>query len=418
MLVRDVKARLGSLFFWLSVVGPGIITANVDNDAGGITTYSLAGAHYGAAMLWTLVPITFALIVVQEMVARMGAVTGKGLSDLIRENFGVKTTFYLLLGLLIANLANTVGNFAGVAAAGEVFGISKYITVPLGAVLVWWLVVKGTYKTVEKVFLAACVFYVAYVISGIMAKPHWGELLRATVTPSFSFEPSYIMMVIGMVGTTIAPWMQFYLQSSIVEKGIRVCDYRYSRLDVVLGCFVTDIVAWFIVAACAATLFAHGIQIETAKDAAMALRPLAGKHAAALFGFGLFNASLFAASILPLSTAYSVCEGMGWESGVNKTFKEAPWFFGLYTGLIVLAVGIVLIPNAPLILMMYLSQVANGILLPFILIYMQLLINDRRLMGNYVNSRWYNVVAWVTTWVMIALTIILVVATFFPKLFD
>lgn len=417
MLGKRLKPRLGGLFFWLAVIGPGIITGNVDNDAGGITTYSLAGAHYGTSLLWTLIPITAALIVVQEMVARMGAVTGRGLSDLIRERFGVKATFWLLLGLLVANMANTVGNFAGVAAAGEVFGISKYITVPLGAIFVWWLVVKGTYKTVEKVFLTACLFYVSYVISGIMAKPHWGTFLRSTVIPSFSFKPDYITMVIGLIGTTIAPWMQFYLQSSIVEKGVTAREYKYSRLDVVLGCFLTDLVSWFIVAACAATLFRHGIRINDAKDAALALRPLAGDYAAALFGFGLFNAALFAASILPLSTAYSICEGMGWESGIDKSFREAPWFFGIYTALIVFGAGLVLIPKAPLILMMYLSQVANGILLPFILIFIQLLINDRHLMGEQVNSPWYNAIAWVTILVTIGLTVLLIFTTIFPGLF-
>ncbi len=412
--MEGTRKRFHNMFLWLAVIGPGIITANVDNDAGGITTYSLAGAVYGYSLLWTLIPITLALIVVQEMVARMGAVTGKGLSDLIREKFGVKPTFYLLIGLLIANLANTVGEFAGIAAAGEVFGISKYITVPLSALLVWWLVVKGTYKTVEKVFLTSCVFYASYIISGIMEKPPWGEVLRLTVKSSFSFQPSYITMLIGVVGTTIAPWMQFYLQSSIVEKGIGIRDYKYSRLDVVIGCFVTDIVAWFIIVVCAATLFTHHIQIETAKDAAIALRPLAGQYASALFAFGLFNASLFAASILPLSTAYSICEGLGWESGVDKKPAEAPGFYGLYFVLILFGAGIVLFPNAPLIMMMYLSQVANGVLLPFVLIYVLRLINDHRLMGNYINSQWYNVTAWITTWVMIALTLLLVVTTIFP----
>lgn len=410
-----LKRKFRNIFFWLSIIGPGIITANVDNDAGGITTYSLAGTVYGYSLLWTLIPITFALIVVQEMVARMGVVTQKGLADLIREKFGVKTTFYLMVGVLIANLANTVGEFAGVAAAGEVFGIPKFITVPLSALLVWWLVVKGTYRTVEKVFLTACIFYVSYIISGVMEKPPWADILRTTITPSFSFHPSYIAMVIGVIGTTIAPWMQFYLQSSIVEKGIKVDNYKYSRLDVVGGCFATDIVAWFIIVACAATLFRHHIQIETAKDAAIALRPLAGKYASALFAFGLFNASVFAASILPLSTAYSVCEGMGWESGVDKRPAEAPWFYGTYFGLIFVGAGIVLYPNAPLIMMMYLSQVANGVLLPFVLIFVQLLINDDRLMGNYVNSSWYNITAWVTTSVMIGLTILLVVTTISPK---
>jgi NRAMP (natural resistance-associated macrophage protein)-like metal ion transporter len=417
-VLRDsLYRKLRNTFLWLSIIGPGIITANVDNDAGGITTYSLAGALYGYSLLWTLIPITLALIVVQEMVARMGAVTGKGLADLIREKFGVKATFYLLIGLLIANLANTVGEFAGVAAAGEVFGISKYISVPLSALLVWWLVVKGTYKTVEKVFLSACVFYIAYIISGVMETPPWDDVIRSTITPSFSFQPSYITMLIGVVGTTIAPWMQFYLQASVVEKGIKVSDYKYSRLDVVIGCLATNIVAWFIIVACAATLFKHHIRIETAEDAAFALRPLAGKYASGLFAFGLFNASVFAGSILPLSTAYSICEGMGWESGVDKKPMEAPWFYGFYFGLILFGAGIVLYPDVPLIMMMYLSQVANGVLLPFVLIFIQLLINEDGLMGHYVNSPWYNITASVTVWVMIGLTILLVVTILFPNIF-
>lgn len=416
MTRNSIGTRLKRMFFWLAVIGPGIITANVDNDAGGITTYSLAGAHYGYSVLWSLIPVTVALIVVQEMVARMGAVTGKGLADLIRENFGVKATFYLMLGVLVANLANTVSEFAGVAAAGEIFGISKYVSVPLAALLVWYMVVKGTYKTVEKVFLTASVFYVAYLVSGIMSRPPWGAVLARTVTPSFNFQPSYLTLIIGVVGTTIAPWMQFYLQSSIVEKGVRVKDYKYSRVDVIFGCLTTDIVAWFIIVTCAATLFKHGIRIETAQDAALALRPLAGQYAAGLFAFGLLNASVFAASILPLSTAYSICEGMGWESGVSKSFSEAPWFYGLYTGMIVLGAALVLLPRAPLILMMYVSQVANGVLLPFVLIFMQRLINNRRLMGDYVNSRWFNGIAWVTVAVMIGLTAILAISTVFPHL--
>lgn len=416
MTRNSIGTRLKRMFFWLAVIGPGIITANVDNDAGGITTYSLAGAHYGYSVLWSLIPVTVALIVVQEMVARMGAVTGKGLADLIRENFGVKATFYLMLGVLVANLANTVSEFAGVAAAGEIFGISKYVSVPLAALLVWYMVVKGTYKTVEKVFLTASVFYVAYLVSGIMSRPPWGAVLARTVTPSFNLQPSYLTLIIGIVGTTIAPWMQFYLQSSIVEKGVRVKDYKYSRVDVIFGCLTTDIVAWFIIVTCAATLFKHGIRIETAQDAALALRPLAGRYAAGLFAFGLLNASVFAASILPLSTAYSITEGMGWESGVSKSFREAPWFYGLYTGMIVLGAALVLLPRAPLILMMYVSQVANGVLLPFVLIFMQRLINNRRLMGDYVNSRWFNGIAWVTVAVMIGLTAILAISTVFPHL--
>src|SRR5512136_930344 len=404
--------KFRNAFFWLSIIGPGIITANVDNDAGGITTYSLAGTVYGYSLLWTLIPITLALIVIQEMVARMGAVTGKGLADLIREKFGVKATFYLLMGLLIANLANTVGEFAGVAAAGEVFGIPKYVTVPLSALLVWWLVVKGTYRTVEKVFLTACVFYVAYIISGFMERPPWAEMLRFTVTPSFSFQPSYVTMLIGVVGTTIAPWMQFYLQSSIVEKGIKIEDYKFARFDVVMGAIAVHIVAFFIILVCAETLFKSGVRIETAKDAALSLKPLAGNYCSYLFAFGLINASLFAASILPLSTTYLICEGLGWEAGIDKKFVEAPQFYGFYSLIIFLGAGIILFPHFPLIPIMYFSQVLNGMVLPFVLIFMLLLINDKKLMMNYTNGLVFNVIAWVTSIVMIGLTLLLIIRMF------
>ncbi len=414
--VQRMNARLKNLLVILAVIGPGIVTASVDNDAGGITTYSVAGAHYGYSLLWTLIPITIALIVVQEMSARMGVVTGQGLADLIRENFGVKVTFYMMLGLLFANLGNVVAEFAGVAASGEIFGIPRYVSVPISALLVWWLVVGGTYDLVEKVFLTASAFYATYVISGFLARPDWGQVFHQAVSPSLSFKPDYLMMVIGLVGTTIAPWMQFYLQSAVVEKGIKIRDYRYSRLDVIVGSFVTDLVAFFIIVTCAATLFARGIGIETAADAAIALQPLAGKFAAALFAFGLYNASVFSASILPLSTAYSVCEGMGWETGISKRFREAPQFFGLYTGLIIAGVAIVLIPGAPLLTLMLLSQVVNGILLPVILIFILILINNRRLMGDYVNSRFFNGVALVTTVGMAGLTLVWVVASV-PGLF-
>ncbi len=408
----DKKAVLA----FLAVLGPGIITASVDNDAGGITTYSIAGAHFGYALLWTLVPITVALIVVQEMVARMGVVTGKTLADLIREKFGVRPTFFLLAALLVANLGNTVAEFAGWAAALEIFGASKYLSVPIGAVFVWFLVVKGTYRVVEKIFLAACAVYFTYAVSAYLGHPPWATVARELVTPHLIANGAYIMLLIGMVGTTIAPWMQFYLQSAVVEKNIQVEEYALCRADVVVGCFVTDLVALSIIVACGATLFAAGVHINDAKDAALALEPLAGKYASALFAFGLANASLFAASILPLATAYCVCEGMGWESGVDKDFRTAPHFFWLYTGLIVLGAMLVLVPNAPLILIMYLSQVANGILLPFVLIFMLKLINDRELMGDHVNTRVFNGIAWTTTVVMIVLTILLVVVTVFPGL--
>ena len=406
--VRPLRSRWARLALVASVVGPGIITANVDNDAGGIATYSQAGADFGYTLLWTLIPITLALILVQEMTARMGVVTGKGLSDLIRERFGVRSTFCVMLALVIANLGNTVAEFAGVAGSLEIFGVPRWVSVPAVAILVWALVVKGTARIVERVFLAACVFYVAYIVAGFLAKPDWGEVARGTLVPTLSFTAPALTMVVTLVGTTIAPWMQFYLQSAIVEKGVRVEDYSLSRLDVVIGCVVTDVVAFFIVLACGATIHKAGGHIETAKDAALALRPLAGKYASALFAFGLFNASVFAASILPLSTTYYVCEAFGWEAGVDKKWDEAKAFYGIYTGMIVLGAAVVLLPGFPLIKVMFLSQVANGIALPFVLVFMLLLVNRKSLMGDAVNGPVFNAVAWVTTVVMIALTLLLV----------
>ncbi len=402
--VRALRSPWARLLLLASVVGPGIITANVDNDAGGIATYSQAGADFGYTLLWTLIPITLALIVVQEMTARMGVVTGKGLSDLIRERFGVKSTFFVMLALVIANLGNTVAEFAGVAGSLEIFGVPRWISVPAVAVLVWALVVKGTARIVERVFLAACVFYVAYIIAGFLAGPDWGEVARGTLIPSLPFTAPAVTMVVTLVGTTIAPWMQFYLQSAIVEKGVRIEDYPLSRLDVVVGCIVTDVVAFFIVLACGATIHKAGSHIDTAKDAALALRPLAGKYASALFAFGLFNASVFAASILPLSTTYYVCEAFGWESGIDKRRDEAPQFYALYVAMIVLGAGLVMLPGLPLLKIMLLSQTANGVLLPFILIYVLLLAGDERLMGRYRNSRWLSVVAWATCAILIVLT--------------
>jgi NRAMP (natural resistance-associated macrophage protein)-like metal ion transporter len=394
----------------LSVVGPGIITANVDNDAGGILTYSQAGAQFGYSLLWTIIPTTLALIVVQEMAARMGAASGKGLSDLIREEYGLRMTAFMMLGVTLCNLGNVVAEFAGIAASMGLFGVSKYIAVPICAVLVWLLVVKGGYKSVEKVFLAASGFYICYIVAGVIAAPAWKESLLATMRPpahSISHQGPYLYMIIGLVGTTIAPWMQFYLQSSIVEKGITRRQYALSRVDVVVGCLFTELVAWFIIVACAATLFVHGHKnITDAADAAQALRPFAGDYAYILFSAGLFNASLFAASILPLSTAYTVCEGLGFESGVGKRFSEAPVFYWLYTILIAVGAGIILLPNVPLIPITILSQVINGAVLPFVLIFMLLLVNKKELMGPFTNSRWYNVVAWATTAIMIVLTLI------------
>ena len=396
----------------LSIIGPGVITANVDNDAGGIATYSIAGAQFGYSLLWSLIPITIALIVVQEMSARMGAVTGKGLAELIRENFGVKITFWLMLFLFITDLGNTAAEFAGWAASNELFGINKYISVPIAAILVWVLVVKGSYRIVENIFLVICAVYFVYIPAAIMAKPDWHEVMMRTIKPTFHFNTAYIVMFIGVVGTTIAPWMQFYLQSSVVEKGVRKEQYWASRIDVIFGCFLTDIVALFIIVACGATLFPAGIKIESAKDAAVSLAPLAGKYASILFAVGLANASLFSASILPLATAYYICEGMGWETGVNKSFKEAPQFMWLYTILIAIGALIVLIPNAPLIAIMLISQVINGTMLPFVLIFMLSLVNKSELMGDYTNSKTFNRIAWATTVIMITLTGMFIVTMF------
>jgi Mn2+/Fe2+ NRAMP family transporter len=407
------KGWRSRLMLLLAVIGPGFITANVDNDAGGIFTYSQAGAQFGYSLLWTMIPITIALVVIQEMAARMGAVTGKGLSDLIREEFGFRLTFFLMLALVITNFGNVVGEFAGVASSLELFGASRYIVVPAAAFIVWVMVVRGTYDSIEKIFLTASVFYVCYIIAGVLAHPDWKAAAFATVTRPQAAgirDYSYVYMVIAVVGTTIAPWMQFYLQASVVEKGITVRQYRASRWDVILGCIFTDVVAWFIIVACAATLYAAGHnKIEDAATAAQALRPLAGEYAYLLFAAGLFNASLFAASILPISTAYAVCEGLGFESGLDKKFHEAPLFYWLYTLLIVAGAGVLLIPRLPLVNVLVLSQVVNGIVLPFVLIFMLLLTNDRELMGEYTNSRWFNVVAWITVVVMIVLTIALAI---------
>ncbi len=407
--MRFLKRWKTRILLFFAVVGPGFITANVDNDANGIFTYSLAGAKFGHMLLWTMIPVTLALIVIQEIAARMGAVTGKGLSDLIREEFGFRITFFMMIGILIINFGNVVGEFAGIAGSLELFGLRKYYTVPICALIVWLIVVKGQYKTVEKVFLAASFFYITYIFAGVIAKPAWIDALVATIKPpqkDMFLHQDYLYMVIGVVGTTIAPWMQFYLQSSIVEKGVTRRQYKASQIDVISGCIFTDVVAWFIIVACAATLYVHGYHnIADAKDAAQALRPLAGDYAYILFAVGLFNASLFAASILPLSTAYTVCEGLGFESGVGKRFSEAPVFYWLYTILIVAGAGVILIPNLPLVKISILSQVVNGIAVPPVLIFMLLLVNKKELMGEYVNSRAYNVIAWITTVVMTILSI-------------
>lgn len=413
---RKISRR--NILMFLAVLGPGIITANVDNDAGGITTYSLAGAQYGYALLWMLIPTTVSLVVVQEMCARMGAVTGKGLSDLIRESFGLRTTFYIMIALFLTNLGNTISEFAGIAAGMEIFGVSKFVSVPVAALLVWLLIVKGSYRIVERVFLVACVVYLAYPLAAMSADVSWGEVALATVTPSFRPDGAYVAMMIGLIGTTIAPWMQFYQQAAVVEKGITAEKYGYTRLDVIVGCVFAVAVALFIMVACAASIHVQGLTVETAADAARALEPLVGRYASWLFAVGLINASLFAAGVLPLSTAYYICEAMGWELGIDKDFRKAPEFFWLFTISIAIGALTILTPGMPLLAVMYVSQVVNGVVLPFVLILMLLLVNNKRLMGDFVNGPVFNTVAWLTVVVLIGLTALMTLDTIWPGALD
>ena len=406
--------RWKRLLVFLSIMGPGIITANIDNDASGITTYSVAGARFGFSLLWTLIPTTIALVVIQEMIARMGAVTGKGLSDLIRENYGVRATFLMMIGLFIANLGTTVANFAGWAASMQIIGLSKYIMVPIGAVGIWMLVTRGSYRFVESILLIACLLYFGYVISGFMAHPDWSEVFKKTVLPDIKLNTEYIYLCIAIIGTTITPWMQFYLQSSIAEKGINKEEYKATRLDVIIGCSITDIVAFFIIVTCATTLFSAGIRINEASEAAAALRPLAGNYASLIFAISLANASLLGAIIVPLATAYYICEAMGWERGVNKTFREAPQFMWIYTIIIGASAFFILLPGSPLVFLMVLSAVVNGLLLPFVLVYAISLVNNTRLMGEYVNSKTYNYISWGTIITIIVLTVALIATAFLP----
>ncbi|MGB9977819.1 Nramp family divalent metal transporter [Methanobacterium sp.] len=400
-----------SLIVFLSVMGPGIITANVDNDAGGITTYSLAGSQFGYDLVWLFIPMIIALAIIQEMGVRMGVVSGKGLADLIREKVGIRLTFVMMIALLAANMGNILAEFSGIAVSSGIFGVPKFIALPVAALFVWLLVVKGTYKSVEKVFLLASLVYLSYIVAGYLSQPNWSLAAHNVIMPQISLNTAYITMVIGLVGTTIAPWMMFYIQSSVVEKGITLKNLKYSKIDAVFGAIVVNIVAFFIVIACAATINAHGIQVNDVVDVSTALAPLAGQYASLLFAFGFLNASLFAASILPLSTAYYVCESLGFEAGVSKSFREAPVFHGLYLGLIILAVIVIMMPNVPLLSILYLSQVANGILLPFLLILMLLIINDKSIMGEHVNSRLFNYIAWATVIIVMGLSISLVITS-------
>jgi len=407
-------SRWKRIVLFLSIMGPGIISANVDHDASGITTYSVAGARFGYSILWVLVPTTLSLVVIQEMVARMGVITGKGLSDLIRENYGVRSTFYMMVALLLANFGTTVANFAGLAASMEILGLSKYLMVPIGAVSIWILVTKGSYRTVEKFLLVACLLYFGYVVSGIMAKPVWSEVLTKTFIPQVQWNPEFVILSIAIIGTTVTPWMQFFLQSSIAEKGIRKEDYRASRLDVFIGCGITEVIAFFIIVTCATILFSQGIRINEASEAALALKPFAGNYAFFIFAVSLANASLLGAIIVPIATSYYICEGMGWERGVNKTFREAPQFMGIYTFMIATAALLILMPGAPLVFLMVLSSVVNGLLLPFVLIYAISLVNNKKLMGGFTNSRIYNIISWGTVGILTVLTIFFVATIIFP----
>jgi len=414
--LKENPALKNTLLF-LSILGPGIVTGSVDNDAGGITTYSVAGALYGYKLLWTLIPSFIALIVVQEMNARMGIVTGKGLADLIRENFGVKITFFIFLGLVAADIGNTATEFAGVAGSMMVFGISKYMSVPIAAIAVWILVVRGNYKTSERIFLLFSFCLLSYIVSAIFAKPDWNNIAAEFLTPGMRFDKDYLSMVLGIIGTTIAPWMQFYMQSAVIEKRIKMEDYKFVIWDVVIGCIATVVVAFFIIVACSATLYKNHIVINEAKDAAIALKPFAGAFASELFAFGLFVASIFSATILPLATAFYVCEAFGFEAGINKKLNEAPQFYALFSFIMVVAVVIILLPNAPLIPITIWTQIVNAMLLPVVLISMIIMVNNKKIMGKYVNNSLQNIVGWITTVVLIVLTAMLILPPLWSFIF-
>jgi NRAMP (natural resistance-associated macrophage protein)-like metal ion transporter len=409
------KSILKKIILFLAILGPGIITGSVDNDAGGITTYSIAGALYGYNLLWTLIPSFIVLVVIQEMNARMGIVTGKGLADLIRENAGVKVTLFIFIGLLIADIGNTTTEFAGVAGSMEIFGVSKYISVPVVSLIIWFLVVKGNYKFAERIFLIFSVALLLYVVSALMGKPHWSEIGHSIIRPQMKLNTRSISIIIGIIGTTIAPWMQFYMQSSVIEKGLKMKNYKYTLIDIVVGCIATVVVAFFIIVSCASTLHVNGIQINEAKDAALALKPLAGSIASEVFAFCLFIASVFSATILPLATAFYVCEAFGFEAGIDKKWDEAREFYILYTSILVIAAGIILLPNAPLILISLWSQVANGILLPVVLVCMILLVNNKKIMGKYVNKPLNNIIGWSAVAVLVGLSVTLVLLPVFGK---
>jgi NRAMP (natural resistance-associated macrophage protein)-like metal ion transporter len=416
--VRRTVARRPRLLTYLAILGPGVITANAGNDAGGIATYASAGADHGYSILWTLIPITIGLGIVQEMCARMGAVTGKGLADLIRERFGVRWTALVMLALLIANGGVTVSEFVGIAAATELMGVPRFVSVPLAAAAVWWLVVKGTYKRVERIFLLMSLVFVGYIIAAFLAHPDWHQVLVGTLRPTIRLEPVYLFTIVALIGTTISPYMQVFVQSSVVEKGVTVDDYRPTRIDVWAGTIFSDAIAFFIIVSTASALFKYGIRVDSAADAATALRPLAGPYAGMLFAIGLFGASMLAAGVLPLATAYSISEAFGFEKGVSSSFREAPIFLGVFTFLVVLGATVAMLPGLSLIHVLIVTQVINGVLLPVILIAVLKLVNNRELMGTHINGPIYNIAAWLTTITVSLLSILLIISTLFPNLFS
>lgn len=399
--------RIKQIALLLSLLGPAIITSNINNDAGGIAIYSISGARYGYNLLWTLIPTVFLLIMYQEMSARMGMVTGKGLADLIRENSGIRVAFWVMVSLFVTNVGNTMAEFSGWAASMELFSVSKYLSVPAGAFFVWFLVVKWNYSVFEKIVLGVCVVYGTYIVSAFLAKPDWGDVMVKTVTPSIEWSKGYLIMIVSVIGTSITPWQQFYLQAGVVEKGLNEKDRWASKVDVISGGIMMGIVAFFIIVACGATLYPAGIQINTAEDAALSLKPLAGKYAYILFAIGLANASLFSACILPLATTYYICEAMGWETGTGKSFNQAPQFNAIFTIIVILGASIVLIPNLPLIKVMWFSQIINCLLLPVVLIFILMLVNNKELMGEYRNAPWMNMVTYVSTALIIGLNVVL-----------
>src|SRR5215813_4229098 len=415
--VRRTVARRKRLLAYLAILGPGMITANAGNDAGGIATYASVGAEHGYRLLWILIPITISLGIVQEMCARMGAVTGKGLADLIRERFGVRWTALIMLALLIANAGVTVSEFVGIAAATELFGIYRYISVPFAAILIWWLVVKGSYKRVERAFLLMSLVFLGYIVSAFLARPDWSAVAVGLVRPEFRFEQAFLFTFVAVIGTTISPYMQVYVQSSVVEKGVTPDDYSKTKADVWVGTVFAILIVFFIVVSTAATLHKAGIQITSAADAAHALRPLAGRYAQTLFGLGLFGASMLAAGVLPLATAYSISEALGFEKGVSRSFREAPIFLGTFTFLVAVGAFIAIVPNLPLIRVLLVTQVINGLLLPFVLFAVLRLVNNRELMGTYVNGPIYNAAAWLTAIVVTILSLLYILVTLFPGIF-